>query len=112
ERQAALRRAHGRPQRWSLDGLLVLRFGRVVAVLWPLHDSRSHRAGASHGTVLRLSGVLGGRLTQDGLQRPLPAATAARPRWLEARGILISANRLARLVLAAGRPSTTKGKLR
>ena len=60
----------------------------AVALARHLHDPRSHRAREAHGAALRLSRLLGAGLAQDGLQGPLPAATAADQRRLEAgRGV-------------------------
>ena len=69
-------RSHRRAQRRAIDGLFVFRSGRGRPLARHLHDPRSHRARKADGSALRLSRLLGARLAQDGLQRPLPAAGA------------------------------------
>ena len=63
--------------------------GRERPLARHLHDPRPHRARQAHGPGLCLSGLLGERLAQDGLQEPLPAAGAADARRLGARRELI-----------------------
>src|SRR6185312_32869 len=71
-------------QRWTVDGVFVLRSVGAEPFARHVHDPRPYRARPAAGIALCLSRLLDRGLEEDGLQGSVPATAAAGPLGLAA----------------------------